>query len=163
MQNAISFLRLIFFYIINIALFYILIELFFEIHNLMTPYLAIHLHDLENAMNAAAILLVSYGVVFEESEPIMKLFYLYPKYQNEFNKELDRLSHDSGLVCLIFGLFIQIPVQLIKVSDAVVNTTDIEIYLIYISSFFLIITCIALIIYTLKLSALIFRFFKQIM
>lgn len=150
-KHATVIIRLFLFYTINLLLLLIFAQILIEVYRLTFPLLSHNLSTIDGAFDAAAILLVAYGVVMEESDSVMKILLLYKKNENVLNKKIDSVSHDFGLVMLILGLFIEIPVQLIKVSNTIVNTVHVELFLILLSFLLLLIAFLIVIIYSIKL------------
>ena len=145
------FFRLCIFYLINFILLFIFFLILYRIFYLCFPFVESNLALIEGAFDAAAVLLISYGVAIEENEALMKILSAYPKKYNKFHKLMDHITHDCGLLILVLGLAIEIPVQLLKVSNDIIDTLTYEKTLIAISYCLLILGGIILIFYSILL------------
>ncbi len=106
---------------------------------------------IEGATNTVAILLISYGVITEGSPSVMELIHMYPKYHNALNDKIDHHDHYFGLTILILGLLLEVPIQCIKVSDTILNTTNIERHLLWATLFIMTYTFFHILFSTIKL------------
>ncbi len=81
---------------------------------------------IEIILDGAATIFVAYGVALEERETIMRFFGLYPKYLGPLEERVDHVSHFTGLMILIFGLFMEVAVEMVKLPNKVFDFPGIE-------------------------------------
>jgi hypothetical protein len=80
---------------------------------------------IEDILDGIATILIAYGVALEERESIMEVFHLYPAMHDEVQQRIDKYCHFYGLGILLYGLFIEVLVEVLKIP---MNIFDIEIH-----------------------------------
>lgn len=83
--------------------------------------------ELEQVIEGMAVLSVAYGVALESRVDLMEIFKLYPAFETADERRVDQVCHDYGVVLLLFGLFMEVPVQAVKVPDHIFITTGVEV------------------------------------
>ena len=83
---------------------------------------------MERTLEGIATIFVAYGVVLEERESLMKFFRYYPLFQTDYEERIDHICHDYGVVFLLIGLLMEVIVQLVKIPDRVIDTANMEPY-----------------------------------
>ena len=86
----------------------------------------LHAHEMEYVIEGMAVLGIAFGVALECRKDLMEIFGLYPRYESETELSIDQVCHDFGIGYLLFGLFMEIPIQAVKVPDHVFNTSGAE-------------------------------------
>ena len=109
------------------------------------------IHEIEEILEGAAVLYITYGVALESRHQIMSVLHLYPRYHNAFEESLDTICGQYGLILLLWGLFMEVPVQLVKIPDRIINTAAIEKPVLLISVAFMAITSVTLLVHILRL------------
>ncbi|MGZ4970362.1 MAG: hypothetical protein ACXV8O_17220 [Methylobacter sp.] len=80
---------------------------------------------IEDILDGVATILIAYGVALEERESIMEIFRLYPSMRDQAQERVDKLCHFYGFGILLYGLIIEILVEVLKIP---INIFDIEIH-----------------------------------
>jgi hypothetical protein len=101
------------------------------------------LQALEKIIEGLAVLTISYGVALECRKDLQEIFGLYPAFLTEKEKRIDQVCHDFGVGLLLFGLFMEIPNQAVKIPDFLVNTHGIELRILLLAVPFVLATLIA--------------------
>ena len=83
--------------------------------------------ELEQVIEGMAVLSIAYGVALESREDIMAIFGLYPALETDTERRIDQVCKDYGIGLLLFGLFMEIPVQAVKVPDHIFITAGVEV------------------------------------
>lgn len=76
---------------------------------------------IEDILDGIATILIAYGVALEERESIMEVFRLYPAMRDEIQQRIDKYCHFYGLGILLYGLFIEILVEVLKIPMNILN------------------------------------------
>lgn len=66
--------------------------------------------------------IVSYGIVLEERQSLMRIFQCYPYYKNPTETAVDNICTDGGIVLLVIGLFVEVIQQLVEIPNDVIDT-----------------------------------------
>ena len=85
--------------------------------------------EMEAILDGLGTIFVAYGVALEERETLMEFFHFYPDLHSATEKAVDRHCHLYGLLLLIFGLFMEVSVEVVKIPDRFLDTSNIEGYM----------------------------------
>lgn len=110
--------------IINFAVFLAIVSsVFGAFEYFMSP--ANDFGVIEDILDGIATVLVAYGVALEEREAIMEIFRLYPAMRDARQQRIDKFCHFYGFGILLYGLIIEILIEVLKIP---MNIFDIEIH-----------------------------------
>lgn len=134
--------RLLFFLFFNLVFLYIFGTLTIKVSPLIWNFDEANLPVICSAFDTVSIVLLTYGVVLEKSSALLEIFGIYPEHRSNINTKFDKTSNDLGLLIILCGLFSVVPVQLVKTSNVIINTSGFDRSLFLIALFFLFITCV---------------------
>lgn len=114
----------------------------------------VDLQELEKIIEGMAVLAIAYGVALESREDLQEIFGLYPRYESGTERRIDQVCHDYGIGFLLFGLFMEIPNQMVKIPDYIFNTHGIELRILLLAVPFVLATLISTLLGTWRLISL---------
>lgn len=81
-------------------------------------------HDMEEILSGLAAILVAYGVAMEERGTLLNFVGSYADGATPQQQRVDHHCHGYGLSLLLFGLFAEVAVYIIRMPD--LNTVDFD-------------------------------------
>ena len=109
------------------------------------------LHQLDQIIEGMAVISIAFGVALESREDIMEILGLYPRFICETEQRIDQVCKDYGIAFLLYGLFMEIPNQMVRIPNHIVNTAGIEIPAMMVCVVFLCAILVASVLATLRL------------
>ncbi|MDR3670864.1 MAG: hypothetical protein P4L36_08470 [Holophaga sp.] len=85
-----------------------------------------NMHELDQIIEGMAVISIAFGVALESREDIMEILRLYPRFLCATEERIDQVCKDFGIGFLLYGLFMEIPNQMVRIPNHIVNTAGIE-------------------------------------
>lgn len=145
-----NFIRIAFLVFFNLIFLYIFGSVMIDISPLIWNFEEKNLTLICSAFDTVSIILLTYGVVLEKSSSLLEIFKIYPKYKSPLNTKFDQTSSHLGLLLILCGLFAGVPVQFVKASNKIINTSGIDRDLFCVALIFLFLICLLIINYSYK-------------
>jgi hypothetical protein len=83
------------------------------------------------------VIMIGWGVALEERKEMRLVFGVVNPANEAWQEEVDRACHRTGIGLLVFGLFIEIALSIVRLPSRIVDTTAIDEYLVAIGTVFL--------------------------
>lgn len=114
--------------IIAINLFSVYLVYAFVKFNFHTYLESTDLHKILETLEGFGVIFIGWGVTLEERGTLKQMFGVDD--EGSFGEDCDWLCHQYGLGLLVIGLFAEILIQFIKLPNEIINTIDIDRYLV---------------------------------
>ena len=101
-------------------------------------------HDAEEIITGLGVILIAWGVALEERHKLREVFGLVAGHEPA-EEAIDESCHRYGVGQLLFGLFAEIGVEIVRIPDEVINTAGIEKPVLAAAAFLLVIGLVLLV------------------
>jgi hypothetical protein len=120
---------------INAVILVLMIMVAYDaLHGLMT------MTDLTEPMEVIediGVIMIGWGVALEERKEMRLVFGIVNPANESWQEDVDRTCHRTGIGQLVFGLFIEICLSIVRLPSRIVDTTTIDEYLVGVGTAFL--------------------------
>jgi hypothetical protein len=107
------------------------------LHSLTLP--AVHgFHETMEIIQGMGVILIGWGVALEERTSLRTIFGIAGGEDEAHQAHIDHECHAVGVGLLLFGLFSEIGVEMVKLPNHIVNTQGIDEIVLGISTIFLV-------------------------
>lgn len=119
------------------------------------------IHEPMDIVEGMGVILIGWGVALEERAELREIFHLSEGNDGAWQEDADRLCHRTGIGLLVFGLFAEICIEVIRLPNRIINTQAINEVLVGISITFIAISGYILIRHVLALLPLSIRRYRS--
>jgi len=106
-------------------------------HTARQLWLGHNLREPMDIVDGMGVILIGWGVALEEREALREIFKLTATEEEGWQAAIDHICHASGIGVLVFGLFSEMCVEMVRLPNHIINTEGIDDVVLWGSLFFL--------------------------
>jgi hypothetical protein len=81
-----------------------------------------NIHEPMDIVEGMGVILIGWGVALEERALLREIFALKQEKDEAWQVAIDHLCHSAGVGLLVFGLFAEMGIEVIRLPDRIINT-----------------------------------------
>lgn len=102
------------------------------------------LHEPMEVVEGMGVILIGWGVALEERHALREIFALTAHEEEAWQVTVDHICHSAGIGLLVFGLFAEMCVEIVRLPNHIINTDKVDHTVIWASLFFLVLSALIL-------------------